>query len=256
MQLRTALIAVGLAVLAVAALAQAPSAGSSFDAVSIKANKSGDNAIGGGGGAGTEYRVTNIPLRVLISQAYAMRHLEVTGGPAWLDTDRFDIVGKMPPPGSPFAMVRTLLADRFKLVTHNETRQLPIYAVVVAKSNGRLGPKLQPSSCAAGRKPDGTRCGMRPGPGLFVGAATIQMLADASLSSEVQRKVVNRTGLTGVFDIDLHWSPDGPAGVSTSSDPAVSIFTALQEQLGLKLESTTGPVDVLVIDHIERPSED
>lgn len=96
---------------------------------------------------------------------------------------------------------------------------------------------------------------MRPGPGTFVGSATIERLADASLASEVQRKVVDRTGLTGVFDIDLHWLPDGPAAATSSSEPAVSIFTALQERLGLKLEATTGPVDVLVIDHIERPTE-
>lgn len=145
MRLRSALIGVGVAVLAVTALAQSPSAGSSFDAVSIKVNKSGDSAIGGGGSVGTAYRVTNIPLRVLISQAYAMRGSEVIGGPAWLDTDRFDIVGKMPRPGSPFVLVRAMLADRFKLVTHKETRQLPIYALVIARRDGRL-PNFSPQA--------------------------------------------------------------------------------------------------------------
>jgi uncharacterized protein (TIGR03435 family) len=101
------------------------------------------------------------------------------------------------------------------------------------------------------------RCGgFRPGPGVFVGTdVAVSTLIAASVSSEVHRMVVDRTGLTGTFDIDLHWLPDNPVASAAPGDEAVSIFTALQEQLGLKLESTTGPVDVLVIDHVERPTE-
>jgi uncharacterized protein (TIGR03435 family) len=237
--------------------AQTP-ASPAFEAASVKPAKSGDVVIGGLQGGSTEFRVTNIPLRVLIRQAYGLRQgSELIGGPAWLDTDRFDIVGKMAQPDSPkWLMVRTLLADRFKLVTHEESRELPIYALVVARSDGRLGPKLHPSTCVAGRRLDDNGCGFRPGPGAFVGSGVaLPTLIAASLSSEVQRMVVDRTGLTGTFDIDLHWLPDNPVAAAPG-DEAVSIFTALQEQLGLKLESTTGPVDVLVIDHVEQPTPD
>ncbi len=247
--------------------AQTP-ASPAFEAASVKLNKSGDAGIGGGGGGSTEFRVTNIPLRVLIRQAYGIRQdSELIGGPAWLDTDRFDIVGKTARPESPavrWAMVQTLLADRFKLTTHKESRDLPIYALVLARSDGRLGSKLHPSTCVAGgATPDGMSCGgFRPEPGVFVGTdVALSILINASLSSEVQRTIVDRTGLTGAFDIDLHWLPDNPASGPQPKQPAPdpgapSLFTALQEQLGLKLQSTTGPVDVLVIDHVERPTED
>jgi uncharacterized protein (TIGR03435 family) len=162
-------------------------------------------------------------------------------------------------------MVRTLLADRFKLAVHHETRELPIYALLLARNDGRLGPKLQPSTCVAGRRPPGDAtaqpCGFRPGPGIFVsGGVPIAMLA-TFVSSAVRRSVVDRTGLDGNFDIDLHWLPDnsplGPQPDTPPPDPGgPSIFTALQEQLGLKLESTRGPVDVLVIDHVEQPTPD
>jgi uncharacterized protein (TIGR03435 family) len=172
-------------------------------------------------------------------------------------------VGKTARPDSPkMPMVRTLLADRFKLVAHKESRELPIYELVVARSDGQLGPKLHPSTCVAGRTPDGNRCGFRPGPGVFVGTdVAVAMRIDASLSSEVHRMVVDRTGLAGTLDIDLHWLPDNPAlGPQPDTPPPSpgdpSIFTALQEQLGLKLESTRGPVDVLVIDHVEHSNED
>jgi uncharacterized protein (TIGR03435 family) len=250
------LAAVGIVAVVGGVLAAQAPASPAFEAASIKLNKSGDASIGGGGGGSTEFRVTDIRLRDLISNAYGLRQAsELIGGPAWLDTDRFDIVGKKARPDSPsWPMVRTLLADRFKLVTHRESRQLPIYALVMSSSDGRLGPTIHPSACVQGRGPDQNGCFFRPGQGAFVGSGVaIQMLIDASLSSEVKRMVVNRTGLTGAFDIDLHWLAGNPVA---PSDEAVSIFTALQEQLGLKLESTTGPVDVLVIDRVERPTED
>jgi len=208
--------------------------------------------------------VTNIPLRVLISQAYGIQQAsELIGGPAWIDTDRFDIVGKMERPDYPrMAMVQTLLADRFKLVTHKESRELPIYALVVARSDGRLGSKLRRSPCVAGLTPDGSRCGFRPGPGIFTGSSVVlSTLIGASLAPEVHSKVVDRTGLSGTFDVHLHLLPDNPASGPQPNTPPPdpgdpSIFTAVQEQLGLKLESTRGPVNVLVIDHVEHRTED
>jgi uncharacterized protein (TIGR03435 family) len=182
--------------------------------------------------------------------------------------------------------MRSLLAERFKLSVHREKRELPIYELVLARSDGKLGPELRPSSAdcraiiearkAQGQKPDLPKAGERPQCGARVGfgelAAGGQPLLEliALLSSTVQRNVVDRTGLSGNFDIYLKWTPDQlpprPAGLPADQplringlaiDPdGPSIFTALQEQLGLKLESAHGPVDVLVIDHVERPSPD
>ena len=136
-------------------------------------------------------------------------------------------------------MVRTLLADRFKLVTHKETIEWPIYALVVAKKDGRLGQRLHPSDCVAGRRLDGSGpsrpCNLRQGPGVFLGDGVSLSILAGDLSSEVKRRVVDRTGLVGIFDIDLRWMPDvqqlGPSPQTAPPvDPdAPSIFTAPQE---------------------------
>jgi uncharacterized protein (TIGR03435 family) len=149
-------------------------------------------------------------------------------------------------------MIRQLLADRFKLAVHPETRQLPVYALVVAQN----GPKLQPA-----KDPDaGTSLSSRRGQLTAKGVSSAQLAEKftRSLSDELGRIVIDKTGLTGRYDLTLKWTPDiGPApllnGEPDTSAP--SIFTAIQEQLGLKFESTKGPVPVLVVDHAELPSE-
>jgi uncharacterized protein (TIGR03435 family) len=181
-------------------------------------------------------------------------------------------------------MLRTLLVERFKLAVHHETRELPVYALVFARSDGKLGSQLHPASvdCEALRATGRDRgapppfpqpgerptCGMRLGPGQMAGGGYPLSQLATTLSSFVQRVVVDRTGLAGNFDFDLTWSPDqfqggGPLGPLPGSERPVgsdssapSIFTALEEQLGLKLASQKGPVDVLVIDRVERPTED
>ena len=252
-------------------VAQAP-AGPAFDVVSIKRNKSGEVNGGTSVRPGGVYLATNVPLRLLVFGAYGPLHgVQVTGGPGWMNSDRFDIVAKVD--GNPSTevfrdqarlMLRTLLADRFKLVLHNETRELPTYALVVARRDGKLGPQLRPSNladCLAAPTPSTVsdpntvvRCG-----GGF--ARTGQLAARAfefstlatMVSNVADRPVIDRTGLTGTFDWSLQWTPDPSASPANDS---ISLFTALQEQLGLKLEPTRGPVDVLVIDHAERPTED
>ena len=228
-----------------------------FDVTSVKQNTSGQIGMGGPGDRfqNGQFRLTNRPLRQLIREAFRIRRTDdLIGGPAWLDADRWDIAGKKESAtGDVWPMVRTLLADRFKLVTHYETRELPIYALVIARRDGRLGPSLRPTT-----EPGS----MRIASGVFSGRAPIRALVDAVLSSAVQRAVVDRTGLTGAYEIELRWTPDGPSTVPDGDAPpppasdAPSIFTALQEQLGLKLESDRGPVEVVVIDHVERPTED
>jgi uncharacterized protein (TIGR03435 family) len=256
---RHAAIAISLsAAVCAAAIAQAPADRArepAFDVTSVKHNRSGDVGMGGPGDRfqNGQLRLTNRPVRVLIRQAFERRRAsEIIGGPSWIDTDRWDVAGKTESAERDvWPRLRTLLADRFRLVTHYETREVPIYALVVARRDGRLGPSLRPSTAPSG---------VRITAGLFKGSVPLAMLVDGVLSAATQRPVVDRTGLTAKFyDIELHWTPDAPSGSPTGDAPppdAPSIFTAVQEQLGLRLESTKGPVDVLVIDHVERPTED
>jgi uncharacterized protein (TIGR03435 family) len=246
------------------------------------------------------------PLRWLIACAYGIPpvrdHQEIVNGPNWLDNDLYDIAAKLGADDVPRAgslnqqqieeylrrgrlMLQTLLADRFKLAVHREIKEVPMYALVIARRDGRLGPRLRPTAgdCAAwiagGRRgaPPGWQAGQPPAAsdlpcnrqmvnGLAIrgSAMTSSRLADM-LTPRVERPVQDRTGLAGNFDLDLQWRPEqgAPGLPEAPPNPAVgaladnlptSIFTALQEQLGLKLESTRGPVDVLVIDHVEQPS--
>ena len=174
--------------------------------------------------------------------------------------------------------MQALLQERFKLATHPETRPLPIYALVLARADGKLGPQLRPSAvnCAEtirgrgagpmtppgrGERPP---CGMmmRPG-GIVAGGTPIAQLIQP-LAMMTRRTVVDRTNLQGNFDVDLTFTPDQmpagapPPGVTLPPiDPnGPSIFTALQEQLGLKLEAQTAPVSVIVVDHVEPPTPD
>jgi uncharacterized protein (TIGR03435 family) len=253
-----------------------------FEVASIKPNKSGDDPQSTRLQPGGGFSATNVSVRFLIRVSYGrFQEALVSGGPSWLDTDRYDIVAKGDGPASPpqiNLMIRTLLADRFKLTTHQEMQELPIYALVLTRTDRRLGPQLRPATieCEArgpggppppGQSQPGLRrpCSFRLGPGAFVAdGVTMDRLA-SSLAPFVQRLVLDRTGLSGDFDLELHWTPDVPprreAPPGAPPPPPIdpngpSIFTAIQEQLGLKLESTKGPVDVLVIDHAERPTED
>jgi uncharacterized protein (TIGR03435 family) len=293
---RTVLIAAAAIVAAgamnelrVAAQAPAPDTKPpAFEVASVKQNKSGENNGMMTGLLTSRFRATNVLLRQLITFAYQIQGFQIEGGPGWISSDRFDIVAKAegnPPPQVPGGppgllrlMLRALLADRFKLILHHQTKELPIYALVMFRADGTLGRQIHRSDadCAAIRaainrggapppppSPDRPLCGITAGPGgLAAGGFPVSQLA-ASLSQELQRMVVDHTGLMGNFDLTLTWTPDqmpqGPAGGPDRPpiDPnGPSLFTALQEQLGLKLESTKGPVDVLVIDHVEQPTPD
>jgi bla regulator protein BlaR1 len=272
--------------------AQAPASGPTFEVASVKPNHSGDGRVMFQNQPGGRYTATNVTLRLLIRQAYQLQDFQIIGGPSWLNDDHYDIVAKADPaqqdargglqrgdgPTPIQLMIRALLAERFNLVVHNEKRDLPIYGLILARSDGRLGPDLKKSEtdCAAllaaarGRggalpPPPGPGqpmpCGVRIGPGnLVMGGSSLSQLA-SSLSMFVGRVVLDRTGLTGPFDINLTWTPDQmPQRPPGAPDPppldpsGPSIFTAVQEQLGLKLDSQRGPVDVLVIDRAEHPS--
>jgi uncharacterized protein (TIGR03435 family) len=228
-----------------------------FDVATIKQNKSGNFATAFNP-RDNGYDVKNATLKMIVSFAYGIRYDLISGGPDWITTDRFDVEGKVLDPAidksHPLTdsqrnlMVQSLLADRFKLAVHFETKQLPMYNLVIAHG----GPHLQES------KPD-AKLTYGSNFGDLQGSAIPSSTLASILSQQLQHTVVDQTGLTGKYDIKLKWESDharpGPGDAASDPSGLPSLFTALQEQLGLKLESTKGPVQTLVIDHIERPSE-
>jgi uncharacterized protein (TIGR03435 family) len=251
-----------------------------FAVASVKPNKTGCCMVGGvGNGAGGGRDVT---LKFLLAFAYRLQQFQIFGGPKWIGSDRFDVEGKAEDPKADYdqlrLMLQSLLQDRFKLKLHRETKESPVYALVVAKG----GPKLKMSSDQIspdvnGPVPPGAgpnRGGIRGGEGNLIGNAVTLPWFATSLSQRVDRLVIDKTNLAGRFDIQLRWAP-GPGeslldsggnriptaiidmnGQTLTADPSgPSIFSAIQEQLGLKLESAKAPVDVLVIDHAEQPGE-
>ena len=274
----------------------APPASPVFEVASVKPKKSGEGFIRFGLQPGGRFTAQNVPTRELIRFAYNVQPFQIEGGPGWLNSDRFDVTAKaegdLPPTGPGQSgpvqlMMQNLLADRFKLKVRRETKEMPVYELVLARSDGRLGKQIEPSTvdCVAmrgrgagpgGRGPGGPppsppQPGERPQCGMFMGIGSvgagdvaIQQLAQL-LSQSVRRIVVDKTGLTGRYSFNIEFTPDQmpppgatPPGVQL---PAVnpdgpSIFTALQEQLGLKLESARGQVETLVIDSIEQPTPD
>jgi len=271
-------------------VAQSPAAGASkaaaFEVASVKPNNSGDGRVAIMAQPGGRISMTNVTLRLMIRNAYRVQDSQIAGGPDWLNTARFDVTAKAdgnPPADETQLMMRALLAERFKLATHNESRELPVYALVPARTDARPGPQLKKSEadCGAGRgsAPPAAAVPLAPGQvpscGVVVGFGSIRARGttlaalSSTLAGSAGRVVVDRTGFTDRFDIDLTWTPDQipQAQTGAGAQPLVvngatvdpngpSLFTALQEQLGLKLESTKGPVDVLVIDRAEKPSED
>lgn len=228
-------------VLTTLALAQTPE----FEVASIKPTATKDGSLSVRFLPGGRYSIRNLTLKQLLESAYSMQDYQVAGGPPWITESGFDIEAKGagdPTREQMLQMVQTLLTDRFHLAMHRETRQLPVYALVVAKN----GPKLQPAAANAGY------------PKLKRGEFVIPKMSMAELANllvlDVKRPVKDETGLQGNFAFTLEWNPDLR---DTVDQPGArpSIFTALQEQLGLKLESTKGPVEVLVIDRAEKPTE-
>jgi uncharacterized protein (TIGR03435 family) len=274
----------------------APSPGPTFEVASVKKSPppgAGGTFISFGTRKGNSWSATNATLRMLLRSAYGTQYQmagQIIGGPTWIDTDRFDIVATLegnPPQDDVRAMVRALLADRFKLVTRQETRELPAYALVVARSDARLGPRMRSAGvdCVAiqearrrgeapppePRKPGGpppqctTMSVFGPVSRIMSGGMTTAQLV-SSLSQYAGRPVIDRTGLSGHFVVELEFAaepgvasplgapPPGPATTAPIDTP--SVFTAVQEQLGLKLDARREPIDVLVIDKAEQPIPD
>jgi uncharacterized protein (TIGR03435 family) len=187
----------------------------------------------------------NVTLRRCIQSAYSIGPNLIFGGPDWLDKDHFQIdakAGSLPDGGGDLmAMLQTLLAERFRLGLHRETRPLPAYVLEVAKG----GPKLEKAPDDARQKTDAQRNRITSQ------ATTLDHFAEV-LSRHVDYPVVNRTGLDGKFNLKLEWSPESSR---PESNAGPSLFTAVQEQLGLRLRAQKAPIEVLVIDRAERPTE-
>jgi uncharacterized protein (TIGR03435 family) len=240
-----------------------------FDTASVKRNTSGDSRTSAGATPGG-YSATNVPLRFLLMSAFRVRRDQITGGPDWLDRERFDIVARAPEGAAPASMssrLQALLRERFKLVARVESRDHPIYALVRTRPNGPVSANLKPSALACA--PPGTAgnpCGLSGTIGAVAGSvkATGQTMSEfaAYLGFNVDRMVVDRTGLSGRFDFDLAWTADDVRGLAIdapSTPPGNdrgALFTVLGEQLALKLEPARGLVDLLVIDNVERPTDD
>jgi len=204
---------------------------------------------------------TNVSLFTLIWWSFEIPESRILGAPGWADTRRFDIVATTDPSvdaqlkglssdagrKQKEKMVQALLADRFGLVTHFESRELPIYHLVVAKAGSKLGP-IQDSGTSINRGRDRIEVET---------SNSVSTLAE-QLSLVVGRDVVDKTAITGRYHLMLQWTPDDAAGpplLNGVPDPSrPTLFTALEEQLGLRLEPAKGPVQVLVIDHVEMPS--
>jgi uncharacterized protein (TIGR03435 family) len=227
--------------------------------------------------------VRNGTLRFLITTAFGLKDFQLIGIPSWADSDRYDVEAKAATDTNPdgmLPMVQSLLAERFGLAFHRGTRDLPVYRLIIGKNGNKLREHLQgncrmpgepnfpadPNNVFAdlpcGRliflRPDRLLGGMvRISPQVVVGASLAgrQFLSTTltdGLSSRVDRIVVDQTGLQGTYDIDLRWSAEN---AEAGDSPGPSIFGAVQEQLGLRLEPARGPVEVLVIDRVKKPSE-
>lgn len=274
-----------VAAFAVAAvsLAQAPATKKPvFDVASIKHNSATEGGRSLGDQPGGRFVASRVTLRRIIQYAYRDNQ-QFLGGPDWLDTDRWDIEAKaaegtVPVRANPInvaepdtiaLMLQSLLEDRFKLKAHRETRELPLYELTVAKSGLKMKLAEDQTAPNALVGAAGARGGALTGGGIGLGrndmdarAQPINLLAAALGALYAGRPVVDKTGLSGLYDIKLQWSPDAglaapvnPPGAAPSAPSGPSLFTALEEQLGLKLEPSKGPLPVLVIDSIERPSE-
>ena len=277
------LLALGLVMAGGSLSAQHPT----FEVATIKQNKEGGpfRIFFQPGG---RFVANNVTLKMLIAAAYGtpqpLPDFQIDGGPKWIGTDRFDVTAKAAgdpapgpngPPPTMFLMLQSMLEERFKLKVHYEIRDTPIFQLVLLRPDGKLGAQVHPSAvdCAAlmasmraaggppAPPPPGQRlqCGARMFPGnLSAGAMTMaQIVNGLARTPGINRQVVDKTGLTGVFDFDLTYTPDQmPQGERPPDAPplppidpnAPSLFTAIQEQWGMKLEATKAPVNMLIID--------
>ena len=267
-------VAAAVAAVAMAVTTTSAQRPPAFEVATVKPSRSdsGPSRIGNEGGG--RWQMLNLPIRSLLLSAYPADTSEIAGIPDWVLAEPYDIVGKSAPDTTKEAleaMLRTLLAERFMFKGRLENLERPIYSLVLARRDGRLGPQIRKydGDCAAfgaalnrGQAVQmptpsngGRPCAMLiSGNRIVAGGMTLDILAK-NISQAAGRVVVDKTGLTGSYEFTLTYNRN-PSAASADVGDTVSIFTALPEQLGLKLEPDRGPVRVLVVDHIERPTPD
>jgi uncharacterized protein (TIGR03435 family) len=260
----------------IATAAQAPAEKPQFEVASVKPTNRRGGMIPQPGG---RFVTVGQSLRILIAYAYRLRDVQVIGGPAWMDTDMWEIQaraaeGSVPPPSptddrskpdTVALMLQSLLEDRFQLKLHGEKKEFPVYLLTLGKS----GPKLklsdvQDTIVQPPNTPIEQRRGMirRVADGVNANAVSLSFLT-SFISTWAGRPVLDKTGLTQLYDFKLHWTPPsvpapgvapGPEITAASDPSSASIFTAIEE-LGLKLDAAKAPLEVLVIDSVQKPSE-
>jgi uncharacterized protein (TIGR03435 family) len=248
-----------------------------FDVVSVKPNSGVERGVQIDFPSPGRFYAQNVWLRFLIQNAWSVKNYQIVSGPGWAASDRYDIDAKTDPSTSREQirlMIQALLQDRFQLVLHHESRSLPVYHLVKASKDGS---KLQPAkkgSCVERNSepaitpgsPTPNYCGSSQwSPRSLIGTAITMQQFTTTLENILQRPVIDETGFTGTFDVRLSWIPDqvtpgllapgvSPPPRPSANDAGPMIFTALAEHLGLRLQAAKGTVDILVIDHAERPS--
>jgi uncharacterized protein (TIGR03435 family) len=254
-----------------------------FEVASIKINRSSETGGSFGVRPGGVVIVTNNTLRNIVRNTYGVQNTQIAGGPEWFDSTRFDITAKAPAGGEAvqpeqvMVMMQRLLADRFKLVVRREMRPTPVYALIVTRGDGRLGPQLRKAAVdcqailaearARNAQPvlpppvgDRPSCGTRTRPGVLMAAGVRMADLARNLERPAERIVVDKTGLDGWWDVDLTYRFEGavPPGVPPpdNAPDTPSLFAAVQEQLGLKLDPQTAPVEMLVVASAAMPAED
>jgi len=227
-----------------------------FEVATVKPSPAGER----GGGirplpGGQTYIANNVPLRVMIALMYHVTDSQISGGPDWINIERYNVEAKAEHPANLeqlHEMFQTLLTDRFKLRFHRETKELPAYVLTVDRSGAKL--KLNESL-------EQFEIPVKGPPGKMIGERVSMSHLSWILAQLLNRPVVDKTGLDRYYDFTLEWSPELPPGLAAADSRETppdrngpTIFTALREQLGLKLDSQKGPVEVFVIDHVERPT--
>jgi uncharacterized protein (TIGR03435 family) len=264
---RVAAIAAGVAIaVPVAALqprdtgTQVPPTIPSFDVASVRANVGSDRSMPFSPNPPDGIAFTNRPLESIIRLAYEVQPFRVLGLPGWAHEERFDITAKAAAPISEAdrrLMMRSLLVDRFRLRAHFEPREQTVYVLTRLNPDGAYGPGLRPRpECVKAADCQGGGNGSRAAGRVTLSAVTLEQLASGMLSLMTDGVVRDETCAEGLFDVSLSWRPDGPGVTADPADARPSFFTAMEEQLGLKLTAQRRPVDMLVIESIDRPTRD
>jgi uncharacterized protein (TIGR03435 family) len=238
-----------------------------FEVASIKPNKSAETNANWNYDANGRFSGTNVPLKLLITTAYMLKDSQLSGLPGWADSEKYDIEAKTEgtlDEDRAFAMLRSLLADRFGMQSHWVTKKQAVYALSIARGGVKLQPSKAGSCVVAGadnppvqpgdKVPDycGTYFWRRSE---IDGHRIVISQLIVALESQLDYPLIDKTGLKGAYDVHFRWNPDEATNEGADNSAGASIFTSLQEQLGLRLQSTKGPVKVLVVDRIEKPSE-